>query len=424
MVGDYYSILEQIDKDRKHFHLMVKPVGPVCNLRCTYCYYIEKSNLYPGEHAWRMPEEILEKYIESYIASQPLENPRVVFAWQGGEPTMLGVDFFEKAVALEKKYSDGRRIENTLQTNGMFIDEKWAEFLKKNNFLVGISIDGPQDLHDAHRKTVNGEGSWKRVMRSISLLKKYGVRFNTLTTVNSLNAEYPLRVYSFLKETGTEWMQFIPIQERRATDKSERLRLIANDYDREAVITKESVRPEQWGNFLIQIFSKWVREDVGKIFVKQFDCALEAWCGYNPTACVLSRYCGDGLVMEHNGDIFSCDHFVYPQFRLGNILETDLREMATSGRQKEFGDMKWKSLSRQCRECKYLAACNGECPKHRFSVNADGEKVAYLCKGYYRFFDFAAPYLHAMRTLMKNGKEASAIMKFLDMENNMVKTHK
>lgn len=412
---DFLTCEAEVNKGRKHFHLMAKPIGSMCNLRCTYCYYLEKSKLYP--HQNRMSDEVLELYIKNYITSQPTENPRVVFAWQGGEPTLLGVEFFERAIELQQKHSDARRIENTMQTNGMLIDERWATFFKVRDFLIGISIDGPQDLHDAYRKNQAGGGSWKRVMQSIELLKKHGVRFNTLTVVNRLNAEHPLRVYNFLKSIGSDWMQFIPIQERKATDKNQLLRLVANDYTQQTVVTPESVLPKQWGNFLITIFDHWVREDVGKIFVKQFDCALEAWCGYNPTSCVLSRSCGDGLVMEHNGDVYSCDHFVYPQFKLGNIKEQSFQQMALSSEQTRFGKDKHDTLSAQCLGCKYLAACNGECPKHRFTVNADGEKVAYLCQGYYAFYDHAAPFLHAMRTLIKQGGEASSIMNFLAMDN-------
>ncbi|MFV0544764.1 MAG: anaerobic sulfatase maturase [Bacteroides sp.] len=414
---DFLTCETEINKGRKHFHLMVKPIGPVCNLRCKYCYYLEKSKIYskkPNEYI--MSDEILEQYVKNYIASQPTENPRVVFAWQGGEPTLLGIEFFEKAIQFQQQHTDGRKIENTLQTNGMFINEKWAEFFKKHNFLIGISIDGPQDLHDAYRRTQGGQGSWKRVMKSIELLKKYGVRFNTLTVVNRLNAQSPLRVYEFLRKIGSTWMQFIPIQERRAIDKNEQLRLVANDYEGETVVTNESVLPDQWGNFLIQVFDQWVKNDVGRIFVKQFDCALEAWCGYNPTACVLSRYCGDGLVMEHNGDVYTCDHFVYPQFKLGNIKDSSLQEMALSAKQEQFGKDKRETLSAQCKTCKYLPACNGECPKHRFILNKDGEKIAYLCKGYYAFYDYAAPFLHAMRTLIKQGGEAADVMKFLSIE--------
>lgn len=417
MDADFLKCEVEINKGRKHFHLMVKPIGPVCNLRCKYCYYLEKTKIYNKKNPdYVMSDEVLEAYIKNYIASQPTENPRVVFAWQGGEPTLLGIDFFEKAIRLQQQYTDGRKIENTLQTNGMFIDHKWAAFFKEHDFLIGISIDGPQDLHDANRRNQAGQGSWKRVMQSVELLKKYGVRFNTLTTINRLNAQYPLRVYDFLKKIGSTWMQFIPIQERRASDRHELLRLVANDYEGEAIVTEESVLPEQWGNFLVQVFDKWVRNDVGKVFVKQFDCALEAWCGYNPTACVLSRSCGDGLVMEHNGDVYTCDHFVYPQFKLGNILEQSLRQMALSVKQEQFGKDKSDTLSAQCRACKYLPACNGECPKHRFILNKDGERQAYLCKGYYKFFDYAAPFLHGMRTLMKQGGEAADIMDFLKME--------
>lgn len=418
MTLDFLTCEAELNKGRKHFHLMVKPIGPVCNLRCKYCYYLEKSKIYnKSTKEYVMSDEVLENYVRNYILSQPTENPRVAFAWQGGEPTLLGLDFFRKAIELQKKYTDGRRIENTLQTNGMLIDEEWAQFFKQNDFLIGISIDGPQDLHDAYRKNTAGTGSWKRVMQSIDLFRKHGVRFNTLTVVNRLNAKHPLRVYDFLKKTGAQWIQFIPIQERAATDKNELLKLVADDYEGETVVTPESVLPEQWGDFLIRIFDQWVRNDVGRVFVKQFDCALEAWCGYNPTACVMSRSCGDGLVMEHNGDVYTCDHYVYPQFKLGNIAEKTLQEMASSERQEAFGNAKYDTLSQQCKSCKYVQACNGECPKHRFAENADGERIAYLCKGYYAFFDFAAPFLHGMRTLMQQGKEASAIMQLLALDN-------
>ncbi|MEG2243157.1 MAG: anaerobic sulfatase maturase [Muribaculaceae bacterium] len=415
---DFLTAEAEINRGRKHFHLMVKPIGAVCNLHCTYCYYLEKSNLYPKPQSeCRMSDEVLKLYIKNYISSQPTENHRVVFAWQGGEPTLLGVEFFERAVELQRQYSDGRQIENTLQTNGMLIDERWAVFFKEHKFLIGISIDGPQDLHDAYRRTQSGVGSWKRVMKSIDLLKIHGVKFNTLTVVNSLNGDHPLRVYNFLKSIGSDWMQFIPIQERKSADKNQLLRLVANDYTEETTVTKESVQPEQWGNFLITIFDQWVRNDVGSVFIKQFDCALEAWCGYNPTACTQSRYCGEGLVMEHNGDVYSCDHFVYPQFKLGNIKEQPLQEMASSVSQTKFGKDKRQTLSVQCQNCKYLAACNGECPKHRFTTNDAGEKIAYLCRGYYNFYDHAAPFLHAMRTLIKQGGKASSIMNFLAIDN-------
>lgn len=412
---DFLACQANFNKGRKHFHLMVKPIGPVCNLRCKYCYYLEKAKLYPQANNrsddYKMLDEMLESYIKNYIASQPTDNPEVLFAWHGGEPTLLGLPFFEKAVALQQKYGDGRKMTNSLQTNGMFIDDAWAAFFKKHNFLIGISIDGPEDLHDAYRKNQNGQGSWSRVMKSVELLKKQGVEFNTLTVINRLNAEDPLRVYEFLKSIGSDYMQFTPIQDRCATNENETLRLVANDYTGEAIVTDESVLPGQWGYFLIQVFDQWIKNDVGKIFVRQFECAVEAWCGYNPTDCIMSNSCGDALVMEHNGDVYSCDHFVYPQFKLGNILQTPLLQMAAATRQKQFGNQKSSTLSKQCRQCKYRPACNGECPKHRFVTNKDGEKIAYLCGDYYAFFEHADSLLRAIRQLLNEGKEASGVMK-------------
>ncbi|BDD09014.1 anaerobic sulfatase-maturating enzyme [Fulvitalea axinellae] len=422
---DFLTAESSLNKRRKHFHMMIKPIGPVCNLACTYCYYLEKENIYENKKStpsrFKMSDRVLEAYIRDYIKSQPTENPRVVFAWQGGEATLLGLEFFERAVKFQQKYADGRRMENTIQTNGMFIDGKWAKFLKKHDFLVGISIDGPKDIHDRYRVNKGGKGTWDRVMESVRALRKHKVRFNTLTVVSSLTAEHPLRVYRFLKSTGSEWFQFLPIQERKALDKNEKLSLVANDYKGETEVTEESVRPEQWGKFLTTIFDEWVRKDVGKIFVKEFDTALEAWCGYMPSSCIHSKSCGDGLVMEHNGDVFSCDHYVYPKFKLGNIMDKPLLDMANSPEQKKFGNDKYDTLSEKCRKCKYLTACYGECPKHRFAKTEKGEDHTYLCPGYYAFYDHVAPYMHVMRTLLKVGKKPAEIMNLIKIQERKEK---
>lgn len=417
---NFFTAKKSIDKGRKHFHMMIKPIGAVCNLNCTYCYYLEKMNIYKDKtdmpNKFRMSDSILEEYTKVYIKSQPIENPRVVFAWQGGEATMLGIDFFRKAIKFQNKYSDGRRIENTLQTNGMLIDEEWGKFLSENNFLVGISIDGPKNIHNYYRKNIGGKGSYDRVMQSIYILNKYKVQFNTMSVVSNITAKDPVKVYRFLKSLGTTWLQFSPIQERRATDDNVDLKLVANDYEGEAKVTKESVRPKEWGNFLIKIFDEWVRNDVGKIFIKEFDAALEAWCGFMPSSCIHSKYCGDGLIIEHNGDVYSCDHHVYPQYKLGNILETDLLDMANSDKQKEFGHNKYDTLSKKCLSCDYLTACYGECPKHRFNKTKEGEDQAYLCEGYYAFYEHIAPYMHVMRTLKKIGKAPAEIMDLIKLQ--------
>ncbi|BDD07194.1 anaerobic sulfatase maturase [Aureibacter tunicatorum] len=417
-----------INESRKHFHMMVKPIGPVCNLACTYCYYLEKENIYEDKKAmpskFKMTDEVLEAYVKAYIASQPTENPRVVFAWQGGEATLLGLEFFERAIKVQKKYSDGRKMENTLQTNGMFIDDDWAKFLAKEDFLVGISIDGPKDIHDAYRVNKGGKGTWDRVMRSVQTLRKHKVKFNTLTVVSDLTAKHPLRVYNFLKQIGSEWMQFLPIQERKATDPSVKLKLVTNEYEGETVVTEETVRPSSWGNFLNKIFDYWVRNDVGKVFVKDFDTALEAWCGYMPSSCVHSKHCGDGLALEHNGDVYSCDHYVYPEHKLGNIMNNDLKSMANSAMQSKFGKDKFDTLSEKCKSCDYLTACYGECPKNRFGRTDKGEKQAYLCEGYYKYFDHIAPYMHVMRSLIAMKKPASEIMELIRKQEKKEKSKK
>ncbi len=308
--------------NKKAFHVMAKPMGPICNLDCTYCFYLEKENLYPGSD-FKMSEQVLKEFIKQKIEAN--DTPGVNFAWQGGEPTLLGVEYFEKVVELQKKYSNGKKIENTFQTNGILLNDKWCEFFNKNNFLIGLSIDGPKDLHDKYRVNKGGKPSFDQVVKGIELLKKHEVEFNTLTVVHDYNSRYPLEVYNFLKEIGSGFMQFIPIVERKSVSITEdSLTLVSPDYKGNAEVTEWSVKSEEYGNFLINIFDEWVRKDVGKYFVQIFDIALEAWYGQEPGLCVFRETCGDAMAIEHNGDLYSCDHYVYPENKLGNIMEEHL----------------------------------------------------------------------------------------------------
>ena len=368
------------------FHIMTKPVGPICNLDCKYCFYLEKEKLYPGNSSWQMPEDVLDSYIRQYIASQ--QSPVVTLAWQGGEPTLLGVDYFRRVIELEKRHAHGKAIENTLQTNGTLLDDRWCEFLAENHFLVGISIDGPEALHDCYRVDKGGQPTFQRVMRGIGLLKKHAIDFNTLTVIHRANSYHPLEVYRFLKEAGSGFMQFIPVVERIASPRlSEDLPPTSADYEGTALVSEWSVEPAQYGKFLCSIFDEWVQNDVGKYFVQIFDVALESWLGLEPSLCVFKQKCGQALALEHNGDLYSCDHFVYPENKLGNIMEQPLAGLVASPQQMKFGSHKEAGLPRYCRECEVRFACNGECPKHRFLRTPDGEEgLNYLCAGYKLFF--------------------------------------
>jgi uncharacterized protein len=395
------------------FHIMTKPIGPICNLDCTYCFYLEKENLYPQTKHWGMSPEVLERYIEQYIAAQPTDE--VHFAWQGGEPTLLGVDFFMSVVALEEKYADGKRIHNALQTNGTLIDDEWGAFLAEHKFLVGVSIDGPRELHDHYRVDKGNAPTFDRVMRGITKLKEHKVDFNTLTVVNRQNCRYPLEVYRFLKEIESGFMQFIPVVERRATEPSrDGLVLIQPSFDRAAEVTEWSVEALAYGKFLAAIFDEWVKKDVGRTFVQQFDVALESWMGMEASLCVFRKTCGSALAMEHTGDVYSCDHFVYPDHKLGNVMESSLREIATSEQQKKFGLDKRNALPRMCRECDVRFACNGECPKHRFLTTPDGEAgLNYLCAGYKHFFHHIDPYMQFMAAELRAGRPPASIMRLV-----------
>jgi uncharacterized protein len=395
------------------FHIMTKPIGPICNLDCKYCFYLEKENLYPNTRHWAMPPEVLERYIQQYIAAQPLDV--VHFAWQGGEPTLLGVDFFRSVIALQQKYGSGKSIHNALQTNGTLIDDDWGQFLAEHKFLVGVSLDGPRDLHDHYRVDKGNAPTFERVMRGLKKLKEHRVDFNTLTVVNHHNSQYPLEVYRFLKEVGSGFMQFIPVVERKAAEPGpDGLVLIQPSFDRSAEVTEWSVEPLAYGRFLAQVFDEWVKKDVGRYFVQQFDVALESWLGMEASLCVFRKTCGSALAMEHTGDLYSCDHFVYPENKLGNVMEINLERMVGSQQQKSFGLDKLNSLPCMCRECDVRFACNGECPKHRFLKTPDGEPgLNYLCAGYKHFFHYIDPYMRFMAAELRAGRPPANIMRMM-----------
>ena len=395
------------------FHVMAKPTGPLCNLDCEYCYYLEKENLYGNKTDWRMKHDVLEKYIKEYINTQAV--PVISFTWQGGEPTLLGLDFFEEVVNLQKKYANGKRIINSFQTNGLLIDDKWCRFFRDNNFLIGLSVDGPQKVHDRYRLLKGGKPTFEKVMKGLDLLKHYEVEFNTLTCVTKYSSHRAAEVYNFLKNTGSRYMQFIPIVERRATIQGDYpVSLVTQDYKDAALVTEWSVEPLQYGRFLWNIFQEWVRNDVGAVFVNSFDVALEAWTGRDPGLCVFREKCGQGLVMEHNGDLYSCDHYVYPEYKLGNIMEDSLKEMVDSDKQIKFGADKHDRLPTYCLDCEFLFACNGECPKHRFKKTPSGEEgLNYLCEGYKFFFRNIDPYMRFMAGELEHERPPMNVMEWV-----------
>jgi len=396
------------------FHVMTKPIGPLCNLDCKYCFYLEKEKLFPANENFKMSDEVLETYIRQYIEHQNVAE--IHFAWQGGEPTLLGVDYFRKVVALQKKYAGGKHIANALQTNGTLLDDEWGAFLAENHFLIGLSIDGPPKLHDAYRVDKKGGATYQRVRQGLNVLKKWHVEFNTLTVVNRINARKPLEVYRFLKEIGSGFLQFIPLVERLpdADAKKAGFDLAAPpsaEHSERLPVTDWSVEPKQYGEFLCTIFDEWVRHDVGRTFVQMFDVTLGNWMQQGSGLCVFSERCGSALAMEHNGDVYSCDHFVYPQYKLGNVLNTSLGEMVVSEAQKHFGNAKADTLPRYCRECEVRHLCHGECPKHRFISTPDGEPgLNYLCQAYKKFFNHSAPAMQRMGALVQSGRLAAEVM--------------
>ncbi len=403
---------------------MTKPIGPICNLDCKYCFYLEKEHLYPQSHAWAISGHVLESYISQYIEAQPAQI--VSFAWQGGEPTLLGVSFFRRVVELQAKYANGKTIQNALQTNATLLNDEWAEFLQEQRFLIGVSIDGPPELHDFYRVDKRGAPTFDKVLRGIAKLKEYRVEFNTLTVVNRKNSAYPLEVYRFLKEIGSRFMQFIPIVERKTSEpQSDGLVLIQPSVEGSAEVTEWSVEPRAYGEFLARIFDEWVQRDVGSVFVQHFDVALENWLGLDASLCVFRPTCGAAMAMEHTGDLYSCDHFVYPENKLGNITEERLEKLASSPQQFTFGQEKLKSLPRMCRECKVRFACHGECPKHRFLTTPDGERgLNYLCSGYKHFFEHIDPYMGFMADELRAQRAPANIMQLLAQRTHPTYTPK
>lgn len=396
----------------KPLYVMLKPVGALCNLACDYCYYLEKSKLYTHNPRHVMSDELLERFIKEYIESQTM--PQIMFTWHGGETLMRPLSFYKRAVELQKLYGRGRQIDNSIQTNGTLLTDEWCEFFRDNNFLVGISIDGPQDFHDEYRRNKMGAPSYHKVMQGIELLKKHDVQYNCMAVVNDYNADYPLEFYNFFKEIGCEFLQFAPIVERLKDDKSSPT-LLASAQDKEAELAPFSVSPKQWGNFLCTIFDEWVKKDVGKLYIQLFDSTLANWVGEQPGVCTMAKTCGHAGVMEFNGDVYSCDHFVFPEYKLGNIYNEPLASMMYSDKQLKFGTDKFDKLPKQCKECNVLFACNGECPKNRFSYDKYGEYgLNYLCEGFYQFFNHVTPYMDFMKKELLAKRPPANVMNWVD----------
>lgn len=401
-------------------HVVAKPVGPICNLDCEYCFYLEKRALFrPGEQ-YRMSGDVLDAFVRGYLRSQP--TPLVEFVWQGGEPTLLGLDYFRQVVSLQARYAvPGKTTRNSLQTNGILLDDAWCEFLKRHDFTVGISVDGPRDVHDRHRRDRDGSGTFDRVMRGLELLQRHGVEHNVLTTVTREASQRPLEVYRFLKDAGVRFVQFAPVVERTADARARELGLQhagpASLAEREhhTEVTSWTVIPEEYGAFLVAIYEEWVRHDVGTVFVMNFEWALNAWIGNPSPICIHAERCGGSLVVEHDGDVYACDHCVYPEHRLGNVATDDLVQLASRSKARGFGVEKEAALPRQCRECSVLTACRGGCPKHRFLTTAQGDPgLQYLCRGYKTFFMHIRKYCHAMALLLENGLPASHVMQAMN----------
>jgi len=391
---------------------MLKPAGSRCNLDCKYCYYLDKAELYGGREPV-MSDAMLETVVREYIAAN--EVPEVTFNWHGGEPLLLGMDFYRKALAWQARYADGKTIHNTIQTNGILLDRAWADFFREHGFLVGISIDGPQDIHDKYRRDKGGNPSFDKVMRAIHLLHTSGVAFNTMSTINLASEGRGLEVYHFLKGIGSRFMQFMPVVEHVKGG-----HIVAPSEDG-AQLAPWSVSGLGFGHFLCDIFDEWVRNDVSRYFVGQFDAALAAWCGVSPGICAFSDTCGGNAVIEHNGDLYPCDHFVYPKYRLGNITRHSIRELMASGAQLRFATGKQEGLPSACRKCRWLFACHGECPKHRFGRTERGETgLNVLCSGYRLFYSHVAPYMDVMKDLLRQGCSPAGVIPWARMHTDRV----
>lgn len=401
------------------FHVLAKPTGPICNLDCEYCFFLSKEMLYPGDR-FRMADELLEEYVRQLLESH--QSPLVTVAWQGGEPTMMGLDFFRRSIDLVDQHRrPGQQVEYTIQTNGVLINQKWAAFFKENNFLVGLSVDGPRELHDAYRVDIRGEGSFNRVMAGYEHLRAAGVDVNVLCTVHAANQDHPLAVYQFFRdEMGVEFIQFIPIVERTtetmlplanlgwSTNRKEKRPLYVQAGNR---VTDRTVGSEAFGRFLTSVFDEWVKTDVGRVYVQHFDVALANWFGEPPGLCVFSETCGLALALEHNGDLYSCDHYVEPDYLLGNITQTPMIDLIASDEQRAFGAAKRNRLPQYCLGCSVRFACHGGCPKNRFTTTPDGEPgLNYLCPSYKQFFNHIGPTMDTMTNLLRRGRAPAEVM--------------
>lgn len=394
----------EIQSIGRQFGITAKPIGAKCNLRCEYCYYLEKKNLYPVGSS-QMSDELLERFIKEYIEAQPVSD--VVFVWHGGESLLRPLPFYKKVLKLQKQYGKGKNIINTLQTNATLLNSEWCEFFKANDWLIGVSIDGPEFIHNRFRKNMNMKGSFGEVMKGIERLNKHGVEWNVLATVNSLNVNYPVETYNFLKSLGTRFIQFTPVVER-----FEESGKLLSGSDNGIKVAEFSVTPEKWGDFLCKLYDEWVKNDVGEIFVQLFDATLANWMGVTPGVCTMARTCGNALAIEYNGDVYSCDHFVFPKYKLGNLKDKHLVEMVMDEKQQKFGFDKAQSLPSRCKQCEYLFACNGECPRNRFMVTPEGESGwNYLCAGYKKFFEYVADDMDFMCNELENERPPSNIMK-------------
>lgn len=412
------------------FHLLAKPTGATCNLDCEYCFFLSKEMLYPGSR-FRMADEMLESYVRQLIEAH--RTPEVTIAWQGGEPTLMGLDFFRRAVNYAEEYRrPGMRIHHTMQTNGTLLDDDWGAFLRENQFLVGISIDGPRALHDRYRVDKGGQGTFDKVLRGLEVLKRHQVEWNILCTLNRSNADHPLEIYRFFRDDlGARFMQFIPIIERASPELLE----LANHGWGDAhharplytqhgnLVTERSIRPEQYGRFLTAVFDEWVRRDVGRVYVQMFDVALANWAGAPPGLCIHSKTCGAALALEHNGDLYACDHFVEPDYLLGNIAETPMIELIASPRQQTFGQEKYTSLPRYCLECDVRFACHGGCPKDRFATTPDGEPgLNYLCAGFKAFFHHVDQPMRFMAERLRHRQSPAEIMQYMATQDRQLQS--
>ncbi|GAA4876431.1 anaerobic sulfatase maturase [Ferrimonas pelagia] len=415
---------------KKPFHLMAKPTSFECNIDCDYCFYLEKERFFKAGKARPkkqeksfigMSDEVLRAYVKNYIAANEM-MPSIEFAWQGGEPTMAGLDFFKQALKYQQKFANGKEITNALQTNGLLLNDEWCQFLAENKILVGLSIDGPEEMHDHYRVTKSGKGTFSRVMKAIECMKKHGVEFNTLTTLNERNIHHPLEVYNFLKEIGSTFMQFIPIVEQIQVD-VENPMLIVPQLESKKELTPFSANGDLFGDFMIAIFDEWVRKDVGRIFVQAFDNALAAWAGEEPPLCIHRKECGQALVIERNGDVFSCDHYVYPEYRLGNVVDDKLPKMVEQKKQEKFGQHKAR-VGRICAACDWRFACNGGCPKHRVHPNPDGSMQNHLCDGYKKMFAHFDPYMKYMAHELMGQRPPATVMYVADQIASRVAAQK